>query len=351
MSEAAGMMMEAIGRWPTGQAVYAAIVAVAQVGASQKMAATMIAAAARGALQGCAAGETSEIVASPVVAQEMVMQVLGVKGLPQALRLLRDAGDHGLAKRVSRQSKTRNGIAHPDVGLVQDLAAFKAKAVSDCAAGDRQEAAVWTDQFEIATNPDDIKEPLAEDVKIEAMRSDGCTCGAECFDIASSCDEVHESKERWADVFDSSGGSADEALHKDAADVDPVGGLEVTWEVNATPKEIKVSKELAKAFAWERRKSLHSEFTWMPLPLLTHEGAIPVVAPTTPQEDTKLTKKGFQIKEVLTGKFKEGDKVWVDHEKRHAKIVGAAKVSASGIFYDVVFANGQEDFFVEIALT
>ena len=126
---ARGSLVELVGRWPTGQAVFAAIVAVSELALTQKQGVTMVAAAARGAVQGYAAGVINKNVGQnlPVVAQEMCLHVLGVKGLPQAMELLRCNGEHALAKRLSRQPKARKGVAHPDVGLVSHLEALMQK--------------------------------------------------------------------------------------------------------------------------------------------------------------------------------------------------------------------------------
>ena len=122
-------LLELVDRWPAGQAVFAAIAAVSQLAVSQKIAATMIAAAARGAVQGSAGGIASkdDEKSSLAIAQEMVLHVLGVKKLSQALDLLRRNGEIDLAKRVARLSKTRNGVSHPDVGLLSHLEAFLAR--------------------------------------------------------------------------------------------------------------------------------------------------------------------------------------------------------------------------------
>ena len=126
---ARGPLVELVGRWLAGQAVFAAIVAFSELALSQKQGATIVAAAARGAVQGSSAGLIDKDVERnfPVMAQEMSLHVLGVKGLSQALELLRFNGEHALAKRLSRQSKARNGAAHPDVSLVSDLEAFMNK--------------------------------------------------------------------------------------------------------------------------------------------------------------------------------------------------------------------------------
>ena len=100
---------------PVGQAVFAAIVGVAHTGASTKHAATLVAAVARGAVQGSLSSPTAEAVGNlPVRAQEEVLRLLGVKSLVKALAMLRGAHGFELAKRVSKLSKARNYAAHPD---------------------------------------------------------------------------------------------------------------------------------------------------------------------------------------------------------------------------------------------
>ena len=174
-------------RWPAGQAVFAAIAAVSQLAVSQKIAATMIAAAARGAVQGSAGGIASkdDEKSSPVIAQEMVLHVLGVKKLSQALDLLRRNGEIDLAKRVARLSKTRNGVSHPDVGLLSHLEAFLAR------------------------------KPKERD------EIDGChvDAAAEHFDIASNAGDALERKERWADMFCSSGSASEVESKTQLADM------------------------------------------------------------------------------------------------------------------------------------
>lgn len=163
-------LLELVDRWPAGQAVFAAIAAVSQLAVSQKIAATMIAAAARGAVQGNAGGIASkdDEKSRPVVAQEMVLHVLGVKKLSQALDLLRRNGEIDLAKRVARLSK-----------------AFLA--------GKRKER-------------DEI---------------DGChvDAAAEHFDIASNAGDSLERKERWADMFCPSGNASEVESKTQLADM------------------------------------------------------------------------------------------------------------------------------------
>jgi hypothetical protein len=57
---------------------------------------------------------------------QTTLHILGVKAMPQALAALRGSGQSDLAKRVARQSKARNWMAHPDTCLHQDLQHFMA---------------------------------------------------------------------------------------------------------------------------------------------------------------------------------------------------------------------------------
>ena len=49
---------------------------------------------------------------------------LDTKSLPAALLRLRGAGQQDLAKRLQKRSKVRNGVAHPDPSLLEDLRRF-----------------------------------------------------------------------------------------------------------------------------------------------------------------------------------------------------------------------------------
>ena len=165
----------------------------------------------------------------------------------KAKELLRTWGDEGkrLASKLGSFSKGRNWCAHPEdfESCIRNAAAAARVLVRATAVGEM-------------------------DTKTEPTKSDESISGAERFDIASSSDDVHECKERWADLIDSSGDSADEVEAIKAVDGDPVGGIEVSWEVNATTKEIKVAKQHATVFAGERGSGMHSSLTWRPKPLL-----------------------------------------------------------------------------------
>ena len=107
---------------PVGQAVGAAALAAATL--SPKLAAAVVAAAARGAVQGACAGPGMEAQHDPLQIVPQAVSLLGYAGLPAALAGLRKAGQPELARRLQRVSKTRNGVAHPDVALLADLDFF-----------------------------------------------------------------------------------------------------------------------------------------------------------------------------------------------------------------------------------
>ena len=185
-------------RWPAGQATFAAIFAVSQLAVSQKNAATWIAAASRGAVQGSAAvcGEPDSCF--PIVAQEMALHVLQVKKLPQALELLRRNGGDSLANRLARQSKARNSAAHPDVSLLTDLEAFWASAQSWSDGDTSSHETAGVEHFDIASCEDDniasdvavpistvITKPRTLRVQVSDAADEGAPCthaGSDAFD-------------------------------------------------------------------------------------------------------------------------------------------------------------------------
>eukprot|EP00974_Lingulodinium_polyedra_P103256 9998265-Lingulodinium_polyedra.AAC.1 len=126
-------LLEALDRWPAGQAVAAAVAAAAHLPA--RSGACLVAAAARGALQagpakpGSDAGKEVEQETHTLVCFEEVLAAVaermgrGRVGISEAKTWLRGRGAAGaaLASRVSRLSKARNCVGHPDVAIVRDV--------------------------------------------------------------------------------------------------------------------------------------------------------------------------------------------------------------------------------------
>ena len=123
---------------PAAAAAYGAVVAALDAGVGGKGLATLVAAATRGAVLGAAAaagraldnGANNEIESDVLGHLEEVLAAVSNAagfqekvGLGKAKEWLREQGDDGkrLASRVSRFSKARNVVAHPDVGLVADI--------------------------------------------------------------------------------------------------------------------------------------------------------------------------------------------------------------------------------------
>ena len=121
--------LAALDRWPVGQAVFAAIIATSNSQLALRQATALVAAAARGAALGnmSTADDKKELDTDGALADmQTTLHILGVKAMPQALAALRGSGQSDLAKRVARQSKARNWMAHPDTCLHKDLQHFMA---------------------------------------------------------------------------------------------------------------------------------------------------------------------------------------------------------------------------------
>ena len=106
------------------QATFAAILAVVHCKAPGKLPATLVAAATRRANCAQACGSTPE--PDSLAALQVAFATLGVSSASAALGLLRQHGRPDLARRVGRLSKTRNGQAHLDTALLDDLRHFVA---------------------------------------------------------------------------------------------------------------------------------------------------------------------------------------------------------------------------------
>ena len=120
--------MDAMDRWPSAQAVAATLMAAAWL--SPKQASVVVAAAARGAVQGAAARTPPPMPdgTEPLTLfEELLAEVADVAGeskmdIQKAKAWLRDHEDGAkLATRLGKQSKIRNGVGHPDVRLRGDI--------------------------------------------------------------------------------------------------------------------------------------------------------------------------------------------------------------------------------------
>ena len=101
-----------------GAAAAAAVLAGAQL--PPRLAASLVAVAVRGAVQGTAAltaQQPTELLGS----LQAAVHPLGATTAPQAVHALRSSGQPELAKRMQRLSKARNGVAHPDITFLDDL--------------------------------------------------------------------------------------------------------------------------------------------------------------------------------------------------------------------------------------
>ena len=110
------------------QAVVGAITAALAVGSARKDTAMWVAAAARGAALGAGAGAGP---VEPLSELQGVVYMLGAANVKVAVATLRRHGCMTLAARLQRLSKTRNGIAHPDISLSRDVAAAIAEWVQE----------------------------------------------------------------------------------------------------------------------------------------------------------------------------------------------------------------------------
>ena len=261
---------ELVDRWPVGQAVFAAIAAVSQLAVSQKIAATMIAAAARGAVQGSAGGIVSRDgeQTCPVIAQEMVLHALGVKNHTQAQELLRRNGENDLAKRVSRQSKTRNGVSHPDVGLLSLLEAFMARKSKERGGTEGCHVAAAAEHFDIASNAGD-----AQCMEKNMDTSGSTSIGSDVAVAMTGC-------QKWCDVMSSDCGISEEENRKacdhsvarrwnDTDDSSDVLPCDVSvWHTPASKSEVKVAKAFNDTFGIVLNVADHPSLAWHPKPLL-----------------------------------------------------------------------------------
>ena len=116
-----GFRVEDVFSNPVGAAAAAAVLAGAQL--PPRVASSLVAAAVRGAVQGAATLAAPQLPALLGTLQAAV-HLLGTAAVPQALRALRSSGRPELARRMQRLSKARNGIAHPDTTLLDDLREF-----------------------------------------------------------------------------------------------------------------------------------------------------------------------------------------------------------------------------------
>ncbi|MFM7987565.1 MAG: hypothetical protein ACKPKO_50450, partial [Candidatus Fonsibacter sp.] len=114
----------AVATGSVAQATFAAVLAVVHCNVRGKLAATLVAAATRGA--SCAQAYASTPEPDSLAALQVAFATLGVSNASAALGLLRQHGRPDLARRVGRLSKTRNGQAHPDTALLADLRHFVA---------------------------------------------------------------------------------------------------------------------------------------------------------------------------------------------------------------------------------
>eukprot|EP00974_Lingulodinium_polyedra_P080271 7775995-Lingulodinium_polyedra.AAC.1 len=89
--------------------------------ATPKLAATLVACAARGAVQGALPAVAS---AEPVKEVAELLVVLGVRTMPEGLAKLRQGGRQQLATRLQKLSRARNAVAHPDVRLRSQIEEF-----------------------------------------------------------------------------------------------------------------------------------------------------------------------------------------------------------------------------------
>jgi hypothetical protein len=316
---ARGSLVELVGRWPTAQAVFAAIVAASELALTQKQGATMVAAAARGAVQGYTAGVINKDVEQnlPVIAQEMSLHVLGVKGLPQAMELLRRNGEHALAKRLSRQSKARNGVAHPDVGLVSHLEAFMHKM--------NQKISTGPDVFFIGEAPED---------GVLAASSSGCIDYLESASQANARDRTEESSpesvgmgeevgapgaakviKQWADMFSSDSGS--ENLEELTAP--PRNGSKTDWLEVASQRERCEVQKLMTIFGsnGSQHQDVDPTFEWLPKPVFDNG-----VADGEGSDDLALS----AFLDALTEAFCSG-REWAGPAKMHLGHFVRARVS------------------------
>jgi hypothetical protein len=136
-------LAEQLAKLPVAQALFGACIALGQSGQSSKMQCAALSSVARGAVQGMASSQVSQrgdgksvvdpvhenTAFRPVDDMEELLRMFTPRldrkvNVKDAKSYIRDHGDPKLASRVGRLSKGRNVQAHPDVGLLDDVASF-----------------------------------------------------------------------------------------------------------------------------------------------------------------------------------------------------------------------------------
>ena len=116
---------------PVALAAYGAVAACSNFKVSASQAARLVAAAARGATQGMQAepGSASGHGEGPIWSLQDLLGAAGGELGKDSLNVselkdtLRKKGEHALAGRLGKASKLRNGAAHPDIQLKDDIIA------------------------------------------------------------------------------------------------------------------------------------------------------------------------------------------------------------------------------------
>ena len=123
------------------QVAFGAVLAAATVQGDRRHATALVAAAARGLVQGltaAAAGGARDALLDEVDGiVRMVSEAAGLRGgVGQAVHWLRTQGERSLADRLRQRSRARHGCAHADPDLRAAIAAFMA--CRDTASGERE---------------------------------------------------------------------------------------------------------------------------------------------------------------------------------------------------------------------